>query len=319
MRGLVRAFLTAVSLAACASAALAQATYPSRPVRLLVPFAAGAGTDVIARTITQRAGELLGQPIVVENRPGAAGNLGAGQLVSAAPDGYTIGILSTIHAVNQSLFRTPGFELTVDFAPVIEVGISPTVWAVRADLPARSVAELVQLARSKPGSLTYGSGGATAPAELFKALTGTDITIVPYKGVSAVMTDLLAGRVDMTVAGFLDTNAHLKSGKLRALAVTTTTRLPQLPDVPAMAESLPGYEFTLWYGIFAPRGTPPAAVAALRTAFAGALEAPEVLARFESLAVRPSTSTPEAFAARVRGEVERWADTIKKAGIARQD
>ena len=196
---------------------------------------------------------------------------------------------------------------------------TPTLWVVRADLPVRTAQELARLAKATPGKLTYGSGGASHPAELFKALTGGDITVVPYKGVSAAMQDLLAGRVDMSVAGFLDTDAHIRSGKLRALATTNTERLPQLPEVPAMGEFLPGYDFTLWYGIFVPRDTPAAAIATLRAAVLRALESPEVIARLQALAIRPSKSTPEGFAARVRGEVARWADTVKKAKIEPQD
>jgi tripartite-type tricarboxylate transporter receptor subunit TctC len=298
--------------------ALAQ-TYPSKAIRLIVPFAAGAGTDVVARTVMQRAGELLGQPMVVENRVGAGGNIGAEAGAKAAPDGYTITILSTIHAANQSFYRKLGYSMENDFVPVVEIGVSPTLWVVRADLPVRTAQELAQLARTTPGKLTYGSGGASHPAELFKALTGGDITVVPYKGVSAAMQDLLAGRVDMSVAGFLDTDAHIRSGKLRALATTNVERLPQLPEVPAMREFLPGYDFTLWYGIFAPRDTPAAATTALRAAVLKALESPEVIARLQALAIRPSKSTTEGFAARVHGEVARWADTVKKAKIELQD
>ncbi len=299
-------------------AAIAQA-YPNKAVRLVVPFAAGAGTDVVARTVMQRAGEILGQPMIVENKVGAGGNIGAEAGAKSAPDGYTITILSTIHAANQSFYRKLGYSMENDFVPVVEIGVSPTLWVVRADLPVRTVQELAQLAKSTPGKLTYGSGGASHPAELFKALTGGDITVVPYKGVAASMQDLLAGRVDMSVAGFLDTDAHIRSGKLRALATTNTERLSQLPDVPAMREFLPGYDFTLWYGIFVPRDTPAAAIATLRAAVLRALDSPEVIARLQALAIRPSKSTPEGFAARVHGEVARWADTVKKAKIELQD
>ena len=298
--------------------AMAQA-YPNKAVRLIVPFAAGAGTDVVARTVMQRAGEILGQPVGVENKVGAGGNIGAEAGAKAAADGYTITILSTIHAANQSFYRKLGYSMEGDFVPVVEIGVSPTLWVVRADLPVRTAQELARLAKATPGKLTYGSGGASHPAELFKALTGGDITVVPYKGVSAAMQDLLAGRVDMSVAGFLDTDAHIRSGKLRALATTNTERLPQLPEVPAMGEFLPGYDFTLWYGIFVPRDTPAAAIATLRAAVLRALESPEVIARLQALAIRPSKSTPEGFAARVRGEVARWADTVKKAKIEPQD
>jgi tripartite-type tricarboxylate transporter receptor subunit TctC len=313
--------LIAVLVAAiCFSPGLALAqSYPTKAIKLIVPFAAGAGTDVVARTVMQRAGEILGQPMVVENRVGAGGNIGAEAGAKAAPDGYTITILSTIHAANQSFYRKLGYSMETDFVPVVEIGISPTLWVVRADLPARTVQELAQLAKSSPGKLTYGSGGASHPAELFKALTGGDITVVPYKGVSAAMQDLLAGRVDMSVAGFLDTDAHIRAGKLRALATTNTERLPQLPEVPAMREFLPGYDFTLWYGIFVPRDTPAAAGAALRAAVLKSLESPEVIARLQALAIRPSRSTPEGFAARVHTEIARWADTVKKAKIELQD
>jgi len=202
----------AATVSFCSSAAFAQA-YPNKAVRLIVPFAAGAGTDVVARTVMQRAGEILGQPMVVENRVGAGGNIGAEAGAKAAPDGYTITILSIIHAANQSFYRKLGYSTEGDFVPVVDIDVSPTLWVVRADLPVRTAQELAQLATSSPGKLTYGSGGASHAAELFKALTGGDITVVPYKGVSAVMQDLPAGRVDMSVAGFLDSDAHIRSGK----------------------------------------------------------------------------------------------------------
>jgi tripartite-type tricarboxylate transporter receptor subunit TctC len=309
--------LFAVALG-CAALANAQ-TWPAKPVRLVIPFAAGAGTDVVARTVTQKAQEFLGQPIVADNRAGAAGNLGAEVAAKAAPDGYTLAILSTIHAANQSFYRRLGYAMATDFVPVVEVGVSPTLWVVRPDLPVASIDELARYARANPGKLTYGSGGASHPAELFRALTGTDITIVPYKGVSAVMTDLLAGRVDMSVAGYLDTNAHVRSGKLKALATTNPRRLPQLPGIPPMGDTLPGYDFTLWYGLFAPTGTPPDAVAKVRSAVERALETPEVLERFQGMGLLVAKSSSAEFAGRVRAEIQRWSDTVKKAGIQPQD
>ncbi|MEI6303871.1 MAG: tripartite tricarboxylate transporter substrate-binding protein [Betaproteobacteria bacterium] len=313
-------FIAVLATAAAFLPGVANAqAYPNKAIRLIVPFAAGAGTDVVARTVMQRAGEILGQAMVVENRVGAGGNIGAEAGAKSPADGYTITILSTIHAANQSFYRKLGYSMENDFVPVVEIGVSPTLWVVRADLPVRTAQELAQLAKSAPGKLTYGSGGASHPAELFKALTGGDIIVVPYKGVSAAMQDLLAGRVDMSVAGFLDTDAHIRSGKLRALATTNTERLVQLPDVPAMREFLPGYDFTLWYGIFVPRDTPAAVVATLRAAVLRALESPEVIARLQALAIRPAKSSSEAFAARVHAEVARWADTVKKAKIELQD
>ena len=310
--------LACVPLLLAGGGAISQA-YPAKPVKLVVPFASGAGTDVVARAVMQKAGDLLGQPVVVENRTGAAGNLGAEVAARSAPDGYTVVILSTIHAANQSFFRKLGYSMENDFVPVIEIGVSPTLWVVRADLPVKSVPELAAYARANPGKLTFGSGGASHPVELFKALTGGDITLVLYRGVSAAMQDLLAGRVDMSVAGYLDTGAHIKAGKLRALATTNTTRLTQLPEVPTMTEFLPGYDFTLWYGIFAPVGTPALAVAALRNAIGRALESPDVVSRLDALSIRPSKSTPEVFAARVKDEVARWAETVKKTGMVPQE
>ena len=305
-------------LAVATGAAFAQ-TYPSKPIRLIVPFAAGAGTDVIARTVSQQAAEFLGQPIVVENRTGAAGNIGADAAASAPADGYTLAVLSTIHAANQSFYRKLGYDMARDFTPIVELGVSPTLWVVRSDLGAMTVSELVQIARTSPGKFTYGSGGATHPAELFRVLTGSDITVIPYRGVAAAMSDLLAGRVDMTVAGWLDTQAHIKSGKLRALATTNAVRLPQLPDVPAMREFLSGYDFTLWYGFFAPARTPPEAIARVRAATLRALGSSDVAARFEALGLRTARSTQDEFGQVVRAEIARWADTVKRAGIAPLD
>ena len=305
-------------LGATAPVVLAQ-TYPSKPVRVIVPFAAGAGTDVIARTVTQKAAEFIGQPIVIENRTGAAGNMGATAGAGAPPDGYTLTVLSTIHAANQSFFRTPGYDMARDFTPIVELGISPTLWVVRADLGADTVPQLMQLGRASPGKFTYGSGGATHPAELFRVLTKTDLTVIPYRGVAAVMSDLLAGRVDMTVAGWLDTQAHIKSGKLRAIATTNPTRLPQLPEVPAMNEFMPGYNFTLWYGFFAPAKTPPAAIARIRAATLQALQSSDVTNRFDALGIRVTQSTQAGFTQSVSAEIARWADTVKQAGIVPQE
>ena len=312
-------FRAAILVLLFAAAGAARAQYPDRPVRLIIPFAAGAGTDVVARTVLPKAAELLGQPIVAENRAGHGGNIGAEAAAKSAPDGYTLVILSTIHAANQSFFRKLGYNMAADFAPLAELGDAINVWVTRADLPAASPAELAAYAKAHPGKLTYGSGGATHPVELFKALQGVDITVVPYKGVSAALTDLLAGRVDMTVAGLLDTAAHIKSGKMRALAITGANRVPQLPGVPAMSESLPGYDYTIWYAIFAPAHTPADIQAKLRSAIVGAVESPEVQARFESLSMRPAKSSQAQFSARMKAEIARWEDTVKKANIPLQD
>jgi tripartite-type tricarboxylate transporter receptor subunit TctC len=168
-----------------AAATASAQTFPQKPIRMIVPFAAGAGTDVIARTVTQKAAELIGQPIVIENRTGAGGNIGAAAAATAPADGYTLTVLSTIHAANQSFFRAPGYDMTRDFVPIAELGISPTLWVLRGDLGALSVPQLVQLGRASPGKYTYGSGGATHPAELFRVLTQTDLTVIPYRGVAA--------------------------------------------------------------------------------------------------------------------------------------
>jgi tripartite-type tricarboxylate transporter receptor subunit TctC len=306
-------------LLAWAGAVQAQGQYPNRPVRLIIPFAAGAGTDVVARTVLPKASEILGQPIVAENRAGHGGNIGAEAAAKSPADGYTLVIMSTIHAANQSFFRRLGYSMTSDFAPLAELADAINVWVTRADLASANPAELAAYARANPGKLTYGSGGATHPVELFKALQGVDITVVPYKGVSAALTDLLAGRVDMTVAGLLDTASHIKSGKMRALAITSANRVSQLPGVPAMSESLPGYDYTIWYAIFVPAQTPADIQAKLRSAIVGAVESPDVQARFESLSMRPAKSSQAQLAARMKAEIERWAETVKKANIPLQD
>ena len=312
-------FRTVVLFALLAGGSAADAQYPARPIRLIIPFAAGAGTDVVARTVAPKASELLGQPIVAENRTGHGGNVGAEAAAKSPPDGYTLVILSTIHAANQSFFRKLGYNMAADFAPIAELGDAVNVWVARPDLPISNVEELARYARANPGKLTYGSGGATHPVELFKALVGVDITVVPYKGVSAALQDLLASRVDMTVAGLLDTAGHIRAGKLKAVAVTNAKRVPQLPGVSAMSESLPGYDYTIWYGIYAPAQIPPEIQARVRAAILGALESPEVQARFESLTMRPAKSSQAEFAARTRVEIARWAETVKKAGIPLQD
>ena len=311
-----------VALAAwlLATAALAQ-VYPGKPIRLIVPFAAGGGNDNVARLVGKRLADSLGQPVLIDNRPGAGGVLGAELAAKAAPDGYTLflgGVGS--HAVNPNLHERLPYDPIRDFAPVALLASAPLILVVHPSIPANTFAEFVAYARSKPGRINYASNGNGSSSQLaavmFDSMAGVDMVHVPYKGLSPALTDLLSGQVQLMFSSVVAILPHIKAGKLRGLAVTGSKRLPSMPDLPTIAESgLPGYEASSWYGILAPAGTPRDIVARLNAELVKALDQPEVRNNLLAEGAEPVGGTPEQFAAHIRSEKERLGKLIREAKI----
>lgn len=295
-------------------------TGPDRPIRLIVPFAPGGATDILSRLLAERLTDGLGQVVVVDNRPGAGGNLGAEAAARAAPDGQTIvmGVVGT-HAINPSLFPSIAFDPIRDFTPVSLVATAMNVLTVHPDLPVRSVQELAALARARPGQLHFGSPGngstVQLAGELFKTMTGTDMVHTPYRGAAAAMTDLLAGRIQVMFDNLPSAVPHVRAGRLRALAVTGAERSEALPELPTIAEAgLPGYEATTWFAIFGPAGLAAPVVARLNRAVHAALDGSVMRARLAELGAEPAPGTPEQLTALIRRDTERWAEVIRLSG-----
>ena len=323
-RELLQAGAGLASLAACPrvfAQADPAADFPSRPIRLIVPFAPGGGTDIVARTVGQKLTEAWRQPVVVENRAGGNGTIGANAVAKSPPDGYTLSMITSSHSVNVSLQGNQHpYDLLKDFAPISQVTRQPYVLVANPKMPAKSVEELIALARSKPGKLTYGSSGIGGTSHLSGALlcslADIDMTHVPYRGGEPAMTDVVAGQIDMLFSTLLQSHGLIKAGKLRALAVTTATRSPALPDLPTMQEAgVPRYEVTPWYGVVAPAGTPPAIVNKLNREIVRIVRLPDVIQKMATDGSEPVGSTPEQFAAHIKSEVEKWRDLIRKTGI----
>ena len=297
--------------------AVAQDGYPSKPVRMIVPFAPGTMADVLPRLVAEKLSVEWGQPIVVENRPGAAGNVGAEAVARAEPDGYTLlAAPPPPIAINQSLYPKLGYDPTT-LVPITVIGATPNVLAVNPKVDATSLGDLVALARSRPGRLSYastGSGGTPhLTAERFKALIGASIVHVPYKGAGPALADLLAGRVDMMFVNLGDALRH--RDKLRLVAVASEQRVPALPGVPALNETFPGFVSTTWYAIVAPQKTPPALAERLSQAIAGVVRSPDLMKRLRELNIEPVASSPDATAAFIAEEVKRWRAIIVEAGV----
>src|SRR6267142_1160951 len=284
-------------------------------------FAQAGGTDIVARTIGQKIGEAWKQPVVVENRAGGNGTIGANAVAKSPPDGYTLSMITSSHSVNVSLQGSKHpYDLLKDFAPISQVTRQPYVLVANPKLPAKSVEELIALARSKPGKLTYGSSGLGGTSHLsgalFCSLADIDMTHVPYRGGEPAMTDVVAGQIDMLFSTLLQSHGLIQAGKLRALAVTTPVRSPALPDLPTMQEGgVPRYEVTPWYGVVAPAGTPPAIVNKLNREIARIVHLPDVILKMATDGSEPVGNTPEQFAAHIKSEVEKWRDLIRKTGI----
>jgi tripartite-type tricarboxylate transporter receptor subunit TctC len=310
----------AAALAALVCAPAQAQEFPNRAIRLVVPYPAGGPADLLARTAGEKASARLGQPIVVENKPGAGGHIGGEQVARAAPDGYTLVLATIAHNGASKLYRNLNYDPMTDLQPVILLAESPSVLLVHNDVPAKNLAELLSLARAKPGYLNYASaGGGSAmhmAAELFKYMTKIDYVHVPYKGGAPAMADLLAGRVHMLFESVGTAHKHLASGKVRAIAVTSTKRNPSLPDVPTVAEAgVPGYASVPWYTISTAKGVPAAIVAKLNAAFDAAVKSPDLAQRWDKLGVLPLGGTPQEAAARNQLEHARWSAVIEAAGL----
>ena len=295
--------------------------YPTKPVRFVVPFAPGGTTDVLARLIGEKLSVSLGQQFVIDNQAGAGGNIGTAQVAKAEPDGYTI-LMGTVgtHAINQSIYPRLPFDPIKDFAPVTLVATVPNVLVVNPEVPVHSVAELIELAKAKPGELNFASSGNGSSihlsGELFKSMTGVDMVHVPYKGSGPAVVDLLGGQVEMMFDNLPSSAPHIKAGKLRPLGVTSKERSPTLPDVPTIAEAgVPGYEALSWFGVLVPAGTPDAVVTRLQQEIAKILADPAMRERFAELGAVPAGDTPAEFAAFIGSETAKWADVVQKAGI----
>jgi tripartite-type tricarboxylate transporter receptor subunit TctC len=308
-------------LAALVPALAAAQGYPSKPLRFVVPFPPGGPLDIMGRGIAQKLQEGWGQPVVVENRPGAGGGIGA-ELVAKSPgDGYTLlmGAVST-HAINPVLYTKISYDPQKDFVPVALVAQVPNILVVHPSLPVQSVKELIAYAKGKPGALSFGSGstGSTGhlAGELFKTMAGVDMVHIPYKGGAPAMQDLLAGQTQLMFDNLANALGQVKAGKLRALAVTTAKRAPAVPELPTIAESgLPGFDLTTWFGVFVPAGTPPEVVAQLNTEIVKALGSKELSDRLAAMGtVPPENNTPERFAAFVRSEAAKYAQVVKASG-----
>jgi len=316
--------IAAVLLLMNVSVALAQhnpaSDYPDRPVRFIVPWPPGGGTDVFARVIGEKLHQSLGQPFVVENRPGAAGNIGATYVARATPDGYTIMLATLTLATNPALYKNIEFDAVKDLAPITLIAGVPHMLVVNPSVPANNVKELIALAKAKPGKLNYSSAGIGSPfhiaGELFKEMAGVNIVHVPYKGGGPAIMDVAGGQIDMSFANLVAVLPLVKSGKLRALAVTSSKRSSAAPDVPTMAEAgVPGYDFSSWFGAFAPAGTPHEIIVKLNHEIIKALQSPEVAKQLTAQGADLVADTPEEFSAYLKSETAKWRKVIKAAGI----
>lgn len=310
-------------LAAAASAVCAQGvgTYPAKPVRLVVPFAAGGALDVVGRIIGAKLGETWGRQVVIENRLGAAGNIGAELVAKAPPDGYTLLMSSvTTQAISMSLLARPPYDFVRDYAPIALVASAPLALVVHPALPAKSVREFVALAKARPGELNYFSSGTGSgthlAAALFDQMAGIRTAHVPYKGGAQGVTDLLSGEVQFAFSTIGLAQPHVQSGRLRMLAISSNRRYSRLPSVPTIVESgVKGYEAAQWYGVVAPAGTPPAIVSKLATEITAIVAQPDVAERFFSQGIEPARSTPDEFVAFIKASVAKYSKLVKELGV----
>lgn len=322
MRSMTRAvpLLAFAALALGAAPAAAQQTWPTRAVTLIVPFAAGGGTDAFARPLAQQLDGLLGQRVLVENRAGAGGTTGAAAAAKAAPDGYTFFVGATHHAIAPALYPRLSYDIETDFVPVGMISRPPHVVVVKQTLDAKTLPELIALAKARPGEMTYGHAGLGTThhlaGELFKVLTKTDIRQVPYRGAGPAMTDLVAGQIDMAFDGLGTSASQIGGGTIRALAVAAPERVKAFPNLPTAREAgLPGYEAATWYALFAPKGTPPAIVERMTKELTAALAAPNIRDAWEKNGSDVPNLTGKAFGDYVAGEVKRWGNVVREANV----
>ena len=313
--------ITLAALLLCTAALSLAQSYPARPVRLIAPSTPGDAPDVIARLIALRLSPVLGQPVVVENRPGAGGVIGSEVAAKSAPDGYTL-IMGNAgsHGINAAVYSKLPYDIQRDFAPVSQVAIAPNVMVINPAIPAKSVAEFIAYAKSQPGKLSYASGGNGSSAhmsmELFKAMSGVDIQHVPYKGSSPALTDVMAGQVAVFIGNMPPTVPLVKAGKLRALAVTTKARSALMPELPTISEAgLPGFETVAWFGVLAPTGTPPEIVKKLSTEIGKIARSPEMREKLLAMGAEPIGGTPGEFKAVIDSDIAKWKALAQKEGI----
>jgi len=312
--------LIALVLCSFVMAAAAQEPYPSRPLRFILPFPPGGGTDILGRVIAERLAANLGQPVVTENRGGAGGNVGAEAAARSAPDGYTIVLVAPSLAISPSLYSKLNYDPLKDFAPVSLVATVPNIMITHPSVQAQTLQEFIALARQRPGSLNFGSGGSGTSnhlaGELFNIVAGTKLVHIPYKGVNLAMQDVLSGQVHLVFIGIPAAAPHIKAGRLRALALVAPQRTPALPEVPTVAEAgLKDFEVTTWYGVLAPAGTPRPIVTRLNSELVKIMHAPDTKERLAAMATDPLTSTPEEFAAYLKQEIAKWGDVVRKANL----
>jgi tripartite-type tricarboxylate transporter receptor subunit TctC len=312
--------ITAAALALCAAPLCAQ-NYPTKTVRIVVPFSPGGSTDVTARILAQKLTDAWRQQVIVDNRAGAGGNIGADSVARAAPDGYTLLLATTgVMAINHKLYKSLSYDSQRDLAPVTQIGALPLILIVHPSLPAKSVKDLVAMAKAKPGELAFASSGVGSAthmtAELFRMMAGVDMVHVPYKGSGQAMTDLISGQVGVAFDQITSSIAHVQSGKLRALAVTSAKRFPSVPNLPTVAEAgVTGYESVSWNGIAAPARTPRDIIDRIQGEVARALQQPDMKERFLKDGIEPIGSTPEQFAAHIKSERAKWEKVVERAGI----
>jgi tripartite-type tricarboxylate transporter receptor subunit TctC len=315
------AVAVALLLIGATAAPVCAQTYPSRPVRFILPFPAGGPTDILGRIMCQKFSDALGQPFVPENRPGSGGNIGAEFAAKARPDGYTIVLVSPSLSISPTLYKKLNYDSVKDFAPISLVGQMPNVLIVRPSLPVKSLKELIEYAKANPGKLNFGSGGIGSTnqlsSELFKSFAKINMVHVPYKGSIQAMMALMGNEVDMVVIGVPPSQAHIQSGKVRALAVLSPDRLPALPDVPTSKEAgIDNFDVTTWYGILAPAGTPRDIIVRLNAEWAKIAAMPDTIDKMQKAEFEPMSSTPEQFAEFIKTEIVRWGKVIKDAKLS---
>jgi tripartite-type tricarboxylate transporter receptor subunit TctC len=317
---IIRILAATALLALAPQAGFGAEPFPGKQVRFVVPYPPGGPLDTVARLLGQKVSASIGHPVLIENVPGAGGNIGAGVVARAAPDGYTIlmGAVAT-HAINPTLYSTIPYNAQKDFIAVTQLATTPNVLVVNNAVEANSVAEFIKLAKSKPGKLNFGSGSTGSAGhlagELFKTMAGVDMAHIPYKGAAAAMQDLVAGRVDLMFDNLASSLSQVKGGRVRALAVTTAKRTKLAPELPTIAESgLAGFDISTWFGIFVPAGTPRPVVDRLHAEFTRALAAPDVREKILALGAEPVGSTPEQFAAYVKAEAAKYAKLVRTSG-----
>jgi len=312
--------IQAIAIAFAAFSLQAQAQpYPNQPIRLIVPFAAGGPSDVLARAFSQKLGEDLGQPVIIDNKPGAGTNLAAEFVARSKPDGYTIFLMMVgTQAINETLYKKLSYNTVKDFAPITLVASSSLMLVANPSVPVKNVNDLIAFAKANPGKVNFGSSGTGTPlhlgGELFNVQAGTDITHIGYKGAAPALTDVLGGQIQTAMIGTPAALPHIKSGKLTAIGVTSLKRSPNAPEVPAIAETLPNFEVELVYALVAPAGTPNAIIRRLNTQMSTILNNPEIKTQLASRGFDVQTSTPEQLGAYIKAEVTKWAPIVKKSG-----